>query len=506
MDKLDKGDKMDKGKYWNYAKIILIITIILRVGLALMTHNAGDGCWHLSAARFIALENEFPLNEEIGRDYYPEHLKQPFWAPPVFHITAAGFYKVFDVFNAGELGMNLVSALFGSLSLILIYLIAKRLFDEKIAFFSLVFLSFIPIHMYYSALAHTEATLTFFVLLSIYLMLKNKVVASSIFAGIAILTKYNGLFVVPVLLAILCINNKDKIVFVRNAVVSGIISLGIGGIWFVRNWIFFKNPVFPFLESVLRGTAPAMGYTADVTNFLSVDPYMKMYFSLFGVPLGDINSFFFFDIPYIKVLIGIWVIGTIIFFLPIIIGLLQSKLKDKRWQIIGAWIISFAVLGAAYVLRIGQFDSRHILPMIPALGILWAIGIVWIYRKIKFKYIVTGILMLLIIGFVSGEVLKAGMVARAWNNYDDDFQWVKENTEKDSIFFFQRQCLTYNLDRYSTWSIDKVEQRKGYIWVQDEENIVGRSLLANDFPEDISSEYEIVYENTRTATKIYKIV
>ncbi|MFH1052993.1 MAG: glycosyltransferase family 39 protein [Candidatus Woesearchaeota archaeon] len=497
---------MGKEKYWNYAKIILIIAIILRIGLALMTHNAGDGCWHLSAARFIAVENEFPLNEEIGRDYYPEHLRQPFWAPPIFHITAAGFYKVFGVFGIGELGMNLVSAIFGSLSLLLIYLIARKLFDEKIAFISLVFLSFIPIHLYYSALAHTEATLTFFVLLSIYLMLKNKVVASSIFAGIAILTKYNGLFVVPVLFGILFINNKDKIVFFKKTAVTGLISLGIGGIWFVRNWIFFKNPVFPFMESVLRGSGQAMGYTADVTNFLSIEPYMKMYFSLFGVPLGDIKSFFFFDIPFIEILIGIWMIGTIIFFFPIIIGLFKFRYSEKSGKILIAWIISFMVLGAAYILRIGQFDSRHILPMIPALGILWAIGIVWIYRKVKIRHIIAGVLMLLIIGFVSGEIIKAGMVSMAWDNYEDDFNWVEENTEKGSTFYFTEQCLTYNIDRYTTWSIDKVEQRKGYIWVQDEESSVGRSLLANDFPEDISSKYELVYENTRTATKIYKIV
>src|SRR3989344_5855044 len=87
---------MSKKKIFTILVLLVILATVFRFGFALMTHNAGDGCWHLSAARVMASDKVIPYDQEIGRDYYPYHVREYFWAPPLFHFAAAGFYMAFS--------------------------------------------------------------------------------------------------------------------------------------------------------------------------------------------------------------------------------------------------------------------------------------------------------------------------------------------------------------------------------------------------------------------------
>ena len=59
------------------------------------------------------------------------------------------------------------------------------------------FLTFIPIHIDYSVFGYVESALTFFVVLSVYFALEDKALLSALAAGLSILTKYNGIFILP---------------------------------------------------------------------------------------------------------------------------------------------------------------------------------------------------------------------------------------------------------------------------------------------------------------------
>jgi len=168
-------------KYTKLAILIITIGILLRFSLASVYHPSGDACWHFSVARFIADEGRIPLFEQFGRD-------EPFWAPPVFHLILAFFYKSFSIFsqNIAEFSMKMVSPLFSSLTLIISYLITKELFSKKTALYSLIFLTFIPLSMDYGIFGYVDSTLSFFVVLSVYFMLKNKLISSALCFGLAI--------------------------------------------------------------------------------------------------------------------------------------------------------------------------------------------------------------------------------------------------------------------------------------------------------------------------------
>jgi 4-amino-4-deoxy-L-arabinose transferase-like glycosyltransferase len=89
--------------------------------------------------------------------------------PPLYYL----FLSLWTgTFGSGEFEVRLLSALFGILSIPLLYLLVKRLFGNTPALISAFMLSISPFHIYYSQEARMYSLLTFFVLLSIFFMVR----------------------------------------------------------------------------------------------------------------------------------------------------------------------------------------------------------------------------------------------------------------------------------------------------------------------------------------------
>ena len=194
----------DLNKYTRLSIIVIGLAIFVRFALVFLYHSSGDACWHLSIARFMADNSKIPLLEPLGREV--------FWEPPVFHVMAAAFYKIFSIFGnkATEFSMKFVSPIFGSLSLVLTFIIVKKFFGKKIAFYSVIFAAFLPISIFYSVISYMESIMTFFVLLSIYLIMNNRHVLGSVAFGISLLSKYNAVFTLPLIIYIIYKSVKPR--------------------------------------------------------------------------------------------------------------------------------------------------------------------------------------------------------------------------------------------------------------------------------------------------------
>ncbi|SVD32023.1 uncharacterized protein METZ01_LOCUS384877, partial [marine metagenome] len=98
------------------------------------------------------------------------HGKKRFAKPILFYWQVAASYKIFGVnlFSA-----RLVSAFFGALSIPLVYLIARRLFDNKTAMISALLLPGCYLHFQIARWAITDMALNFFVLLVFYFFIKG---------------------------------------------------------------------------------------------------------------------------------------------------------------------------------------------------------------------------------------------------------------------------------------------------------------------------------------------
>ena len=497
---LKKFKEIDK--YTRLSIIVIGLAIIVRFMLVFLYHSSGDACWHLSVSRFIANNLKISLLEPLGREV--------FWEPPIFHIIAAAFYKIFSIFGSGaaEFSMKLVSPVFGSLSLILAFMVIDKFFGKKIAFYSSIFMAFLPINIFYSVISYTESIMTFFVLLSIYLIMKNRYVLASIVFGLSILTKYNAVFSLPLITYLLYKNNKTRKGFLQKFILFGVIAALIFSPWLIRNYIALGNPLWPFFTSVFGGYESVETFKGNnISSLLNINNLFTLYLGIFGVPEGAYQNIFFFDIPFIGLFFGIWLVATALFLAPMLLYYNRKDALSKVNTLILIWIVPHLLLIVLYVINTSIAYSRLLVPVVPLLSAVWGLGISFIVDKLrKFKAIIFFMLTILIIGFVAGEFIKITLAGKAWNFYEEDFAWVKKNTNKDAVFVAGGQCLSYNLNRFTINPTEENLNKADYIWVNQNFRLDMRSILGEQTLKLIQSKnYKIVYFSKATGTVIYRI-
>jgi dolichyl-phosphate-mannose-protein mannosyltransferase len=105
------------------------------------------------------------------------------------------------LFGNSEFGWRSSSALFGSASVLLIYLIAKRLFkSEFLALSAALLMALDGLSLVMSRVALLDIFLMFFILLTFYFLLKENYWLSGLAIGLGVSTKWSAAFLIPVLL------------------------------------------------------------------------------------------------------------------------------------------------------------------------------------------------------------------------------------------------------------------------------------------------------------------
>jgi len=500
-------------KYEKYSLAVIIIFSLIAVYLTSIYHVSGDGCWHIQAGKFLADNYKIPSFEPLGRD-------EPFWSPPLYHIFVAFIYLLFNTFNhnVANFAIKFVSPIFGILSLIFSFFVVKKLANSKIAFYSTLFLAYVPIFIDHSVISYVESMLVFFVILSVYFLINDKIFLSGMAAGFSILTKYNGVFILPLLVYFLYRKHANKKIFYKNAFLIVFLPLLIAAPWFLRNWAIFGNPVWPFLNFIFKGLELKSYSQARLQNLFHPNFVIFTYLGIFGVPDGNYAAFSFFNVPYFKFLLGFWLIGTLFFIIPLIIGFFiknEAAKKQKNNLNSGTsankvffvvWLTSYLILFLLYVVNVGWSVSRIMLPAFPALAFFWASGYDKLMTKIKFGKMINLLTILVIIGFVFTSVIKTNLATNAWKFYQNDFDWVKSNTEKNSVFIANGQCVPNNIERSSLYAINENLRMANYIWINQQFKLDKRSIIEDNQLKLIESKnYDKIYSNKRTNTIIYKI-
>ena len=494
MNFIDKFNRLEK--HTKYLIIIIILFSIIVLSLTSIYHVSGDACWQLSIGRYIGSNFKIPLFEQFGRD-------EPFWAPPFYHFIVALVFYFFNIFsyNAANIAIKFISPLFGILTLIFSFLTIKRLLNSRIAFYSVLFIAFLPLFIDYNIFSYVESTLTFFVVLSVYFLINRKIVLSSIAAGLSILTKYNGIFIIPVLIYFVFRINKKLLL--RNLLITAFVPLLISLPWFIRNWLILGNPIWPFLNFIFKGVEAASYSNFNGFGYIfNINTIIFAYLGFFGVPDGNPQNLLFLNIPNFNLILTIWFIGTLIFILPLVIGFFIKKTNVK--YLLYVWIGSYLVLFLLYVANVSWSVSRMLLPAVPAFAVLWAFGLDYLLKKFNLNLTKT-ILILIIFGLIFTETIKISLAASQWNLYNKDFEWIRKNTDKDDIIMAGGQCLSYNFDRQTL--MPKIENigRADYIWVNQKFKLDKRAIInENILAETKEDNYKKIYENRKTSTIIYR--
>ncbi len=121
--------------------------------------------------------------------------------PPLWYYLTDFFYHIF---GPTQYGSRFASVLFGTFTILLVYLVGLQLFSKKIALFAATFMAFSPFHIHLM-MAEMDPTAVFFIFLSAYFLLRSLeerpslfLLLSGISLGIAGLVKYYALiFTLP---------------------------------------------------------------------------------------------------------------------------------------------------------------------------------------------------------------------------------------------------------------------------------------------------------------------
>jgi 4-amino-4-deoxy-L-arabinose transferase-like glycosyltransferase len=179
-------------KYFVFLIIILVLSIVVR--LFLLHPTFSDESFYFNAGKQI-LKGDTPY-------------KNFFFAHPPLQIYILAF--LFKIFGTSLLVGKSLSLITSTLSVFLIYLIIKELYDEKSGFLSAIIFLVTPAFLSFSTMGHGMWETVLFVLLSTYLMIKNKLKFAGTIFVVAILFRYLALLYLPFLLVLLYLR-KQKV-------------------------------------------------------------------------------------------------------------------------------------------------------------------------------------------------------------------------------------------------------------------------------------------------------
>jgi len=291
--------------------------------------------------------------------------------------------------------LDLDAILFGKLILmffslgviILTYLIALEIFNKNIALISCFFLSLSPTLFLFGNILFSGIPSTFFILISIYLLIKKNYKISGLFLGIAVMTRFFQIFTaLMVFLFLLYLFIKKKIKFGKIIYFSS----------------FFIVPIVPFLilNFFLYG---------DILHPFLLQAFMTKYSGwIYHQPL----SFYFISL-----------IKENVFILFSILGLAIIFKKEKHDGIFIALLFLFNFILYNFA---AHKEMRLLIPIFPFLYILSGYGVVYFANLFKKNRQV--ILSIILILFLALNLSKI-----KFDKYDDNLDSFYDYVENNDI-------------------------------------------------------------------------
>ena len=177
------------------------------IGLILRLWNLGspkgkifDEVYYATNAQSL-LQNGVEIDSKSGLAQFIVHPPTGKW------LIAIGI----KLFGYNEFGWRFAAAVIGSLSIVIMYFTAKKLFDNQLlSVFSAALISMDGLHLVHSRIALLDIFLLFFIQLAVLAFLHNKYWFTALSLGLATSVKWSGLYVLIALALLVLINDYRK--------------------------------------------------------------------------------------------------------------------------------------------------------------------------------------------------------------------------------------------------------------------------------------------------------
>lgn len=161
--------------------------------------------WHLTTPKGSVFDEVYYVDG--ARDFLHYGVEVSGLSPEFIVHPPVGKWCIalgIKIFGNNEFGWRISSALVGAITIYLIALIAQQLFHSKsLSTLAALLMSLDGLHLVHSRTALLDLFLTFFIVLAVYALLKEHYWLAGIFFGLAIGTKWNGLYFLAAFVPIL---------------------------------------------------------------------------------------------------------------------------------------------------------------------------------------------------------------------------------------------------------------------------------------------------------------
>ena len=206
--------------------------------------------------------------DEGQKPYYDFNYVHP---PIQIYILAA----VFKLFGTSLVIAKLVPLFASSLAVVMIFLISKKLFDEKSALVGSLLFIITPVFIAFSDQGYGIWETLLFILISFYLSLKEKYLASGIFFSVAVFTRYLSVLFFPLMLITLFFQKlRWKKFFIYSAASASALFL-----------FFYSIYGFNFIDQSLLFQL----FAKSNPNILPKLPFQYLGFGFFSIFLASIS-------------------------------------------------------------------------------------------------------------------------------------------------------------------------------------------------------------------------
>jgi 4-amino-4-deoxy-L-arabinose transferase-like glycosyltransferase len=216
-----------------YIWILLIVSLLVRVYLSFFTYVIQN-----DSVAFMQNATYFANGDFLNGLRHAYH--------PLYSFIMAGLYKV--VPNM-ELSGTIVSIFFGTLTVIVFYLIGKSVFDHKISFVSAIILAFHPYAVRFSADIISESTYFFFFIsalgLGFFAITKKRFslfALTGVCSAFAYLTRPEGIGIIIIVTGWHFIKDLDKIRLIWKDKLASILIL-------IVSFLVFSSPYLVYVKS-----------------------------------------------------------------------------------------------------------------------------------------------------------------------------------------------------------------------------------------------------------------
>ena len=355
--------------------ILLLVTFLIRIYNA-NELSGGDDSEFAELATFGLKENwriiytSFPDEPmSYGNFYYSRPLAS---IPLVISILIFGYNKY---------AMLIPTLIFSVLSVLLLYLIVKKQFNTKTAFIASLLFAFSPFHIAFTRIGLLHGALTFYCLLTVFLIIKAIDEKKNLFIYLAAFvclanawtTDFRGLVPLFALVPYLYFKKITK-EQLKHIFLAAFIVIAIYFIYMLIPLIFFKNSkfieafVYMFLyalpgHGIVTSTMSIAESAKIMLNYLIMTPFIGLIFIpiLFG---------FFYSIKKIKKPVyALWVFWL----LSIIIFYIHGRPWVERQVVIVPAFAVLASIGIMHSLDLFIKKKSIIFPLLIASTLSWIV-------------------------------------------------------------------------------------------------------------------------------------